>query len=141
MFSKPTGASLEMPRVPARSKSPSATASMLSVGIFIDVATIWQVIWAHAASAPRRRSPEQAALPEPPAPAWASASYECPPMLTEQATGVPFSLAFASRVSLEEPGSLRYFSFRGFWISRRSVLMLPTFAVADLSYRHIYRAG
>ena len=105
---------MEMPRVPARSKSPSRTTSMLSVGIFIDVATIWQVIWAHAASASRRRSPEQAALPEPPAPAWASASYECPPMFTEQAMGVPFSLAFASRVSSEEPGSLRYFSFRGF---------------------------
>jgi hypothetical protein len=94
--------------------------------------------WAHAASAPRRRSPEQAAMPEPPAPAWASASYECPPMFTEQAIGVPDSLAFASSVILEEPGSLRYFSFRGFWISRRSVLMLPTFAVNDLSYQ-IYR--
>jgi len=122
-------------RVPARWKSPSATASMLSVRIFIDVATIWQVIWAHAASASRRRSPEQAALPEPSAPAWASASYECPPMFTEQAIGVPDSLAFASSVIPEEPGWLRYFSFRGFWIARRSVLMLPTFAVADLSYQ------
>src|SRR5918994_6736897 len=122
-----------MPRVPARSKSPSATTSMLSVGIFIALATIWQVIWAHAASAPRRRSPEQAVLPVPPAPAWASASYTCPAMSTEQAIGVPASLAFASSVILEEPGSLRYFSFRGFWISRRSLLTFPAFAVADLS--------
>ena len=56
-------------------------------------------------------------------------------MFTEQAIGVPDSLAFASSVIPEEPGWLRYFSFRGFWISRRSVLMLPTFAVADHSYQ------
>ena len=54
-------------------------------------------------------------------------------MFTEQAIGVPASLAFASSFILEEPGSLRYFSFRGFWVSRRSVLMFHTFTVADLS--------
>ena len=37
-------------------------------------ATIWQVIWAQAASAPRSRSPEQAAAPLPPTPGWAPAA-------------------------------------------------------------------
>src|SRR5919107_4460586 len=62
-------------------------------------------------------------------------------MFTEQAIGVPFSLALASNVILEESGSLRYFSFRGFWISRRSVLMLSTLAVADLSDQNYIPTG
>ena len=44
------------------------------VGIPIAAATIWQVTCAHAASAPRSRSPEQAPVPAPPTPAWACAS-------------------------------------------------------------------
>ena len=44
MFSNPTAASFDIPKVPCKSKSPSTVTSMPSVGIPIAAATIWQVI-------------------------------------------------------------------------------------------------
>jgi hypothetical protein len=69
MFSKPTGAFFVDAQGAGEVEVAFGDDFYALGGIFIDVATIWQVIWAHAASAPRSRSPEQAALPEPPAPA------------------------------------------------------------------------
>ena len=57
----------------ARSRSPSTVTSTESTAISIAAATIWQVSCAQAASAPRRRSPEHAAVPAPPTPGWACA--------------------------------------------------------------------
>src|SRR5262249_5004469 len=51
--SNPTGTSRETPSVPRRSRSPSTSTWMRSASIPSAVATSWQVIWAHAASAPR----------------------------------------------------------------------------------------
>jgi hypothetical protein len=50
-------------------------------------------------------------------------------MSTEQVIGVSVSLAFAQSVIFEEPGSLWYFSFRGFWISCRFMLAAVLVAV------------
>ena len=105
--SNPTFASRETPRVPRRSRSPSTVISMRSVSMPIDAATIWQVTWAQAASAPSRRSPEQAAVPGPPTPACAWAAWIAWPASTEQATGVSVSLALATRVIRASSGSSR----------------------------------
>jgi hypothetical protein len=51
-------------------------------------------------------------------------------MSTEQDIGVSVSLLLASSVIREEPRSLRYFSLSGFWIVRKSALMLPASGVA-----------
>ena len=80
---------------------------MRSVSIPIAVATIWQVSCAQAARAPSRRSPEQAAVPGPPTPAWAWAAWIAWPASTEQATGASVSLAWAVRVIRASPGSSR----------------------------------
>src|SRR5438445_422505 len=55
-----------MPSVPRRSSSPVTVTSMRSAGTPIAVATIWQVICAHAASAPSTRSPEPPEVLAPP---------------------------------------------------------------------------
>lgn len=78
-----------------------------------------------AAKAPRRRSPEQAAAPVPPTPAWASAWWIARPMSTEQEIRVSSWLAFAPSVIRGEPGSLRYFSFKGLCTDLRSKFILP----------------
>jgi hypothetical protein len=64
----PTGTSRDTPSVPRRSRSPSAVALTRVSGMPSAVATIWQVICAHAAKAARSRSPEQLAVPGPPTP-------------------------------------------------------------------------
>ena len=48
--------------------------AMRRAGIAMACATSWQVICAHAASAPSSKSPEQAPAPAPPTPLWASAA-------------------------------------------------------------------
>jgi len=51
------------------------------------------ISWAHAASAPSRRSPEHAAPPAPPTPGCAAAAYNARPMSTEQLMAVMLCLA------------------------------------------------
>jgi hypothetical protein len=96
--SKPAGTLLSTPRVPRRSRSPSTLTAMRSVFSPAELATIWQVSCAHAASAPSSMSPEHAAVPGPPTPMWACASWIARPMSTEQATGASVSLASARSV-------------------------------------------
>jgi hypothetical protein len=72
-------------------------------GTPIAVATMWQVIWAHAASAPRRRSPEHAAVPAPPTPGWACALAIARPASTEHAIGPSCCVPDAVSVMREVP--------------------------------------
>jgi len=73
----------------------------------IAVATIWQVSWAQAARAPRSRSPEHAAVPAPPMPVWACASWIARPRSTLQATGASAALPRAVSVMRAWSGSAR----------------------------------
>jgi len=112
--SKPTVTSFDNPKVPCKSISPVTVTSMRRVGTPIAVATSWHVSWAHAAKAPSNKSPEHAAVPEPPTPVCASAWYIARPISTEHDSGVDVSLPFAVRVMRELAGSRRYCSFNGF---------------------------
>src|SRR5438094_4333937 len=120
--SKPTGMS-GVPSVPRRSRSPSTLTDMDMFARPMLAATIWQVSWAQAASAPSRRSPEQAADPGPPTPGWASASYSARPMSTEQLIAPSSEAPVARSVMPAALGSSRYLSLIGCWISLR--LMSP----------------
>ena len=89
MSRKPTGASLATPRVPRKSRSPSALTCASRTVSPSAVATALSVTPAQATSASSSMSPEQACVPGPPVAGCSPASTSALPVSKRQVTPSP----------------------------------------------------
>src|SRR5687768_356481 len=119
MSRKPTGASFATPRVPRKSRSPSAKTCASLSSIPSAVATALSVTPAQATSASSSMSPEQACCPLPPLAGCSPASTSARAVSTRQAMPSP-RRPCARSVTTAAPGSLRYWSFSGACSARSS---------------------
>src|SRR5690606_4510126 len=143
----PTGASLDTPNVPRKSRSPSAVTTASRSAMPSAVATALSVTPAQAAKASSSMSPEQAASPSPPVAGCRPAATSPLPVSTLQVTPSPMR-PWARRVMRAASGAARYFSLSGACSARRSVEFIASSfgcggwsAPAQLYHCHSRRRG